>query len=181
MKISTINRTTAATAALLIAVAGALTGCATDTAATAAAADSLTITDAWVKTADSGMSAGFGILENTGTTDILIESASTPASGVVELHETVMGDDGAMVMQAKEGGFTIPAGARLELAPGGNHIMLMGLAAPIVVGDDVTFTLTLSDGSVFTFTAPAKDFTGANENYVGDGDMDMDMNMDSDN
>ena len=90
-----------------------------------------------------------------------------------------MSDDGAMVMQPKEGGFTIPAGATFELAPGGNHIMLMSLAAPIVAGDDVTFTLILGDGSVFTFTAPAKDFTGANEEYVGDGDMDMDMGDDS--
>ena len=197
MRISTINRTTATprtatsnrtaavAAALLIAVTGALTGCATDTTpaeTTSTAADSLTITDAWVKTADEGMSAAFGTLENTGETDIVIESGATPASGMVELHETVMGDDGAMVMQAKEGGFTIPAGGSFELAPGGNHIMLMGLGAPIVAGDDVTFTLTLSDGSAFTFTAPAKDFTGANENYVGDGDMDMDMgdDMDSD-
>ena len=91
---------------------------------------------------------------------------------MVELHETVANDSGEMVMQPKEGGFVIPAGGTLTLEPGANHIMLMGLAKPIVAGDEVSFTLTFADGSTYTFTAPAKDFTGANENYVG-GDMDM--------
>jgi periplasmic copper chaperone A len=91
------------------------------------------------------------------------------------LHETVENASGSMVMQEKKGGFTIPAKGSLELAPGGNHLMLMDLTGPIKAGDDVTFTLTMKDGSTYEFTAPAKDYTGANENYEG-GDMEgMDM------
>lgn len=91
---------------------------------------------------------------------------------MIELHETVESDTGEMVMQPKEGGFVIPAGGTFDLAPGGNHIMLMGVTAPLTAGQEATFVLTLSDGSTFEFTAPVKDYEGANETYVGDG-MDM--------
>ena len=86
-----------------------------------------------------------------------------------------MVDDGSgsMVMQEKDGGFIVPAGGSLTLEPGGYHFMLMGLTAPLVAGDEATFTVTFEDGSTMEFTAPVKDFTGADENYNGGG-MDMD-------
>jgi len=167
-----------AAATLLIA-----TGCASaEPAAPSAVAkesESLSISDSWVKAADEGMSAAFGLLENNGPTDITVVSATTPASSMIELHETVENDAGEMMMQAKDGGFVIPSGGSYELAPGGNHIMLMGLTAPLKAGDESTFTLTLSDGSVFEFTAPAKDYSGANETYEGDADMEMDMDAET--
>ncbi len=163
----------AATAALLLALTGcAGTATAEPSATTASEADSITVEDAWVKTAEEGMSAAFGTIENTGDTDVVIVGASTAASPMIELHETVEDDSGAMVMRQKEGGFVIPAGDHLHLEPGGNHIMLMGLADPIVAGDEVTFTLEFEDGSTLEFTAPGKDYEGANETYEGDMDMD---------
>lgn len=158
-----------------LALALALVGCATaapEVAPEVALADSLSIDDAWVKSAEEGMSAAFGVLVNDGDDDLTVVSAASAASPMIELHETVANDSGEMVMQQKEGGFVVPAGGSLDLMPGGNHIMLMGLTAPLLAGDEVTFVLTLSDGSTFTFTAPAKDYEGANETYVGD-DMDM--------
>ncbi|KFF59699.1 hypothetical protein JF66_09605 [Cryobacterium sp. MLB-32] len=163
---------------LVIAVAALLTlsGCAitADTAVetTAPAADSLNITDPWVKAAESGMSAGFGTIENSGDTDITIVSATTEAASMVQLHETVTNASGATVMQQKEGGFVVPAGGTFELAPGSNHLMMMDLTAPLMAGDEVPFTLTLSDGSTYEFTAPAKDYAGANETYEGNMKMD---------
>ncbi len=160
----------------------ALTGCAgaatgpsdgtTTTATQAPAAEALSVSDAWVKAADTGMSAAFGTLENSGTTDLTVVSAESEAATMLELHETVANDSGDMVMQQKEAGFVVPAGGSLELAPGGNHIMLMALTAPIKAGDEVTLTLTLSDGSTVDFTAAAKDFSGANETYTDDMKMD---------
>ena len=140
------------------------------------ASDSVVMTDAWVKSAEEGMSAAFGELQNTGDQDVTIVSATSEASTMLELHETVANDAGELIMRPKEGGFVIPAGGTLSLAPGGNHIMLMDLVSPLTAGAEATFTLTFSDGSVFTFTAPVKDYSGANENYEG-GDMDMDMDM----
>jgi copper(I)-binding protein len=99
-------------------------------------------------------------------------SAQTTASPMTELHEVATGTDGAMVMRPKEGGFLLEPGAPHALAPGGDHIMIMGLAAPVRAGDSVEVTLTLDDGSTTTFTALAKDTTAGEENYEG-GDMHM--------
>lgn len=159
---------------LLVAAALGLAGCASGSTSTPATteADSVTTTDAWVKAADSGMSAAFGVLENSGETDATIVSVSSDASSMMELHEVVDDGSGSMVMQEKDGGFVVPAGGSLTLEPGGYHFMLMDLTAPLVAGEEATFTVTFDDGSTMEFVAPVKDFTGANENYNG-GDMDM--------
>lgn len=177
MKTTTLTGRLAVGAAVLVL---ALTGCAgadagpaaTVPATQAPAAEALRVTDAWVKAADTGMSAAFGTLENSGTTDLTVVSAESAAATMLQLHETVANDAGDMVMQQKDTGFVVPAGGSLELAPGGNHIMLMALTGPIKAGDEVTVTLTLSDGSTADFTAPAKDYSGANETYTGDMKMD---------
>lgn len=151
----------------------ALTGCAGTSAPaesdSASAGDAVTIEDAWVKSAEEGMSAAFGTLTNTGADDVTVVSAETAASSMVELHETVENEAGEMVMREIEGGFVIPAGGTLVLEPGASHIMLMDLAAPLQAGAEVTVTLTFSDDSTYEFTAPVKDYSGANENYE-DGD-----------
>lgn len=151
----------------------ALTGCAGTSAPaeseSAPAGDSVTIEDAWVKSAEEGMSAAFGTLTNTGADDVTVVSAETAASSMVELHETVENEAGEMVMREIEGGFVIPAGGTLVLEPGASHIMLMDLASPLQAGAEVTVTLTFSDDSTYEFTAPVKDYSGANENYE-DGD-----------
>ncbi|MEP7762826.1 copper chaperone PCu(A)C [Sanguibacter sp. 25GB23B1] len=180
--------------ALAAAVLLALTGCAgSDTASdqpttspttassadsSSTAAESVTIEDAWVKAAESGMSAAFGDLTNSGTQDVTVTSVTTSASTMVELHETVEDESGEMVMREKDGGFTIPAGGEMLLEPGGNHIMLMDLVEPLVPGAEVTLTLTFSDESTVELTAPVKDYSGANESYeegetdIGETDMD---------
>lgn len=170
--------TTARLGALLAATVLALAGCAaaTPTPSAAPAGEVVSVTDAWVKSAESGMSAAFGTLTNESDADVTVVSAESPASPMLELHETVENDAGEMVMQQKEGGFVIPAGGSITLEPGGNHIMLMDLVAPLAAGEQATFTLTFSDGSTAEFSAPVKDYSGANETYEG-GDMDMDMDM----
>lgn len=180
--------TTTRLSVLLAAAALTLTGCASTTPAansdTAAqdttASDAVSIGDAWVKSAESGMSAAFGELSNDSDADVTVVSATTEASTMLELHETVENENGEMVMREIEGGFVIPAGEALSLAPGGDHIMLMDLTGPLAAGDEATFTLTFSDDSTYEFTAPVKDYAGANENYEGGDDMDMDMGDDMD-
>lgn len=168
-----MNTTTTKPLSRLLAVAAvsllALTGCAAETAPAdteaAPAGDVVRIDDAWVKSADEGMSAAFGMLVNSGDADATVVSVTSDASSMLELHETVENEAGEMVMREIEGGFTIPAGGKLALEPGANHIMLMDLAAPLKAGDEATFTLTFSDDSTYEFTAPVKDYSGANENY----------------
>lgn len=175
-------RTTSRVAVLAAAAIIALTGCATGAPASesqATAAETVSVHNAWVKAADDGMSAAFAELENAGSEDVTVSAVTSAASSDLQLHETVENEAGEMTMREKDGGFVIPAGESLTLEPGGNHIMLMDLAKPIKAGDELSFTLTFSDGSTTEFTAPAKDYSGANESYEGD-DMEMDMEMGSD-
>jgi copper(I)-binding protein len=133
----------------------------------AAPAPAVTVTDPWVKTAESGMTAVFGTFSTTGPVPVTVLSAQTSASPRTELHEVVTGADGAMVMRPKNDGFVVEPGAPHVLAPGGDHIMIMDLASPIRPGDQVDVTLTLADGSTIPFTALAKETGGGEENYEG--------------
>ncbi|AUS78903.1 copper chaperone PCu(A)C [Actinoalloteichus sp. AHMU CJ021] len=175
------SRKTASLVSLTAATAFALAACAStdeeEPAEAAPAADVIRMDDAWVKAAEEGMSAAFGELANSGDEDVTVVSVTTPASTVLELHETVENEAGAMVMREVEGGFVVPASGSLSLEPGGDHIMLMDLTGPLDAGEDVTFTLTFSDDSTFEFSAPVKEYSGANESYEG-GDSEHDMDMD---
>ena len=164
-------RTVPRLAGLLAVSVLALSGCAadtgTDTAASEAApaGETVTLQDGWVKSADEGMSAAFGTLVNDGDQDVTVVSAESPASSMLELHETVENEAGEMIMREIEGGFVIPAGGSIALEPGADHLMLMDLTAPLQAGDTVSVTLTFSDDSTYEFDAPVKDYSGANENY----------------
>ncbi|HEX2315898.1 MAG TPA: copper chaperone PCu(A)C [Thermomonospora sp.] len=164
------------TAAAVLAVAP-LSACGSGSSADEAAASPapgitrprtvLSITDPWVKAADSGMSAAFGTLVNTTDKPVTVVSATSSASPVIELHE-VVSQDGKAVMRPKKGGFVIPARGSHRLTPGGDHIMLMDVKQKMEPGGQVSFTLRLGDGSTYTFTAVVKHFTGAKETYDPD-------------
>lgn len=139
----------------------------------AVTAPAVTVSDPWVKTAESGMTAVFGTFSTTGSAPVTVLSAQTSASPRTELHEVVTGEDGAMTMRPRNDGFVIEPGTPRVLAPGGDHIMIMDLAAPIGPGDQVEVTLTLSDGSTIPFTALAKETSGGEESYDGSGETDM--------
>jgi copper(I)-binding protein len=187
-----IRRMAVTSAALLL--AGGLSACASTSSTDAGAPAPSTspssstptgcpvlITDQWVKAADSGMTAGFAHLGNPTDQDLTITAASSPSATAMELHE-VVDKDGEMMMQPVDGGFTVPAGGHLHLEPGGYHLMFMGLPEPIDAGEEVEITLTCADGSTTSFTAPAKPFTGAEEEYAGEGmdGMDHSGEMDHD-
>lgn len=137
------------------------------TTGTTIEAAALTMTDPWVKAARSGMTGAFGTLVNDGEEDIVVTGATSDAAGMMELHETVTGDDGSMVMRPKEGGFTVPAGGEHLLEPGGDHLMMMEITEPLRPGDTVIITIALEDGSTTEIDATVKPFSGADEEYQG--------------
>jgi periplasmic copper chaperone A len=167
-----IRRRLVAPAAAILSM-GLVTACASDdTAADAADTTSaavracpLTMTDPWVKAQDKDMTGAFGVFSNPSGANITITEASSPSAGMVEIHE-VVDRDGAMVMQPKEGGLLVPAGGSAELKPGGDHLMLMKLPAPIEAGDEVAITVVCDSGGTVTWTSVAKPFEGGAESYV---------------
>jgi copper(I)-binding protein len=69
----------------------------------------------------------------------------TVAAERVEVHNMSM-DGGVMTMRPVEGGLEIPAGGAVELKPGGLHLMLIGLKAPLTEGGSVPLTLVFDNG-----------------------------------
>lgn len=181
MKTSTVNMSLRVVAAITMAAATTISLSACDPAspaspdspratssralATPTTTPEVTLTDAWIKAANSGMTAIFGTLTNTSDHEITITAAVTDISMMVELHEVVE-KDGQMVMQPKEGGFVIPAGGTHELAPGGDHIMIMDLNRALTPGDSITATLATSDGATIPVTAQVRSFDGGGETYA---------------
>ena len=132
-------------------------------------AASVAFSDQWASASDMGMAAVFGTLSNTGHHAAHIVSGTSPSAGRVELHEVVPDGSGAKAMQPKAGGFAIPAGGSHELTPGGDHLMLMDLTAPLQPGADVSVTVVFDDGSTLPITAQVRDFAGGNEEYRPSG------------
>lgn len=158
--------------ALVAVIAASAVGCTTsdDTETVEVYTPELAISDPWVKAVDDGMTGVFGEFANETDQEVHIVGASTDAAAMVELHETVDGDDGSMMMQEVDGGFTVAPGETLTLEPGGLHLMLMGVTEAIEPGDEIAVTLEFAGGATEEFTATAKEYSGANEEYTGDGD-----------
>ncbi len=129
-------------------------------------AEALSLDGAWVKAADDGMTAVFGELKNDTDQDINLVEAKYADAKMVQLHETEGDGSGGMSMQEKKGGFTIPAGESLDLEPGGDHIMIMGLKKAIKPGEQISLDLVTADGETIEVTAVAKEYSGAQEDYA---------------
>ncbi|MGE4220985.1 MAG: copper chaperone PCu(A)C [Alphaproteobacteria bacterium] len=84
--------------------------------------------------------AGYFSLKNDGKTDDRLVAASSPAAEKVELHSMTM-TDGVMKMRQVPS-IELHAGKSVTLAPGGLHLMLIGLKAPLKEGTKVPATLT---------------------------------------
>jgi len=104
----------------------------------------------------SGVSAAYMVLLNRGDTPLKVVSASSPAAVEVQIHETVVENDVAK-MQELTAGLDLPAGERVELKPGGLHIMLIDLVKPIAPGEAILVTLTFETGETLTLGVPVYD------------------------
>jgi periplasmic copper chaperone A len=99
-------------------------------------------------------SAVFMVIENRGPTPVAVVAAESPAAATVELHTHRMAD-GMMQMRRIER-IELPAGESVALAPGGLHVMLIGLTEPLAPGMDVPLTLLFDDGTRAEVTAPVR-------------------------
>lgn len=72
----------------------------------------------------------------------VLHTVSADACETIELHRSSMDEDGVMRMAPVPGGqIVVPAGESVVLQPGGLHVMCIGLAQPLVEGQDVPLTL----------------------------------------
>ena len=112
--------------------------------AASAFAQNVTVTDAWARATVQGQKATGAFMKITAKDNAKLVSASSPVAGVVEIHEMKMEKD-VMKMAALPNGLDLPAGKAVELKPGGYHVMLMDLKAPLAKDTSVPMTLTFQD------------------------------------
>jgi copper(I)-binding protein len=117
----------------------------------------ISVSDVWVRQPAEGQtrSAAYGTIVNNGDADVTLVGGSVSIDATVEIHETLMGDDGTMQMQEREDGFVIPAGGTFVLEPGGPHIMMLDID-PTDFVDDIDVTMVFDDGTELTVTAPVR-------------------------
>lgn len=120
------------------------------------AADSVQVEGAFARAVPPGQtnSASFMSLSNQDDADHALAGAESDVSEVAELHTHLM-EDGMMKMRRVEQ-IDLPAGATVNLEPGGLHVMLIGLEKQLTPGKDVEITLVFEDGSRTTLKAPVK-------------------------
>ncbi|MBO9543873.1 copper chaperone PCu(A)C [Caulobacter sp.] len=106
----------------------------------------LTIRQAWSRPAQAGMNGvGFFTVVNAGKTPVTLKSVETPAAGKAEIHQSST-KGGVMSMRRQDNGVVIPAGGQVAFAPGGYHLMLIGLKTAQAQGQKVPVTLVFDNG-----------------------------------
>ena len=118
----------------------------------------LVLDQAWTRATPGGAKVGGGYLtiDNKGATADKLIGGSSPVAGKVEVHEMAM-NNGVMTMRQLKDGLPIAAGKSVKLAPGGYHIMLMELKAPLKKGDKIPVTLKFEKAGDVKLTLDVQD------------------------
>ena len=110
----------------------------------AANAQSVDVKDAWTRATVTGQKATGAFMKLTAKEGAKLVRVSSPAAGITEVHEMKMDGD-VIKMRDVQGGLELPAGKTVELKPGGYHVMLMDLKAPLQKDSTVALTLVFQD------------------------------------
>ena len=120
------------------------------------AAESLVFSNVWSPEAPpvASVMAGYFTVENKGRKEILIEEIRSPQFKSIEIHRTEHKD--GMATMAWQPHVHVPAGKRVELKPGGKHLMMFKPKQAIKHGDTITLHVSLSNNTQQTIHAKVK-------------------------
>ena len=124
---------------------------------TAIASDILSFSEMQIRATAPGMKTSAAYLEitNNGALDDRLIAAQAAIAQRAEIHSMEM-DGEVMRMRAVAGGLLIAAGESVTLAPGGLHIMLMGLTTDLPAGSQHEIMLVFEKAGKVTLIATAK-------------------------
>ena len=126
------------TAAIVSTVLAALV-----TAPAGAQTATVKVEGAWARASVQGQTGTGAFMRLTAQDGARLVRAESPAAGVTEVHEMKMEGD-VMKMRAIPA-LELPAGKTVELKPGGYHVMLLDLKAPLAKDTAVPLTLVFQD------------------------------------
>ncbi len=100
----------------------------------------------WTRPAQAGMNGvGYLTVTNVGAKPVRLVAVESPAAKSVTIHQSSMAN-GVSSMRPVTGGLTIAPGATVAFAPGGYHLMLMGLTSAQALGGKAPLTLVFDGG-----------------------------------
>jgi len=98
------------------------------------------LSDAWARpTKGQAPGAVYLTIDNKGDAADRLTGAFTDHAAMAMVHQNEVVDGVAKMRMAGE--INIPARDRIEMKPGGTHVMLEGLRAPLRTGDDFDLVL----------------------------------------
>lgn len=103
----------------------------------------VTITNGWVRASAPGQTVGAAYMTLTSKAPSTLVYVEASASEATEIHSMSM-DHGVMKMRSLEE-LALEPNKPVKLAPGGYHLMLIDLKAPLKVGEKVKFRLCFKD------------------------------------
>ena len=108
-------------------------------------AGDLAVAEAWARETPPGktMTAAYGRLQNSGDKALVVMGVSAEVAAHSSLHETRIERDRSTMRPVSN--LTIAPGEEVELAPGGMHVMLMKLDAPLVEGESIDICFKLEN------------------------------------
>ena len=102
------------------------------------------ISDAWARETVAGQTAtaAYMTIDNRGTGDdrLVNVEATVPAEAMLHVSES---SGGVSRMREMGAGLALPAGTAVQLKPGGSHVMITGLGAPLRTGEVMKLRLRL--------------------------------------
>jgi periplasmic copper chaperone A len=128
----------------------------------AVSAQSIEVKDAWVRGTVPAQRSTGAFMDITAKQAVRLLSIDSPIAASVELHNMTM-TNGVMKMFPVDG-LDIAAGKTAKLAPGGYHVMMMGLKQQMKTGERVplklTFELPDKQREVLELSVEVRDITG---------------------
>ncbi|HEY4344893.1 MAG TPA: copper chaperone PCu(A)C [Parvibaculum sp.] len=108
---------------------------------------SLEIGHPWARPSTGKTGAAYFTIKNNGAAEDTLTGVEADISAKVQIHDMEM--DGTIMRMRKLDKLALPAGQTVKVAPGGLHVMLIGLKAPLKDGDKFPMRLTFAKaGSV---------------------------------
>lgn len=121
------------------------------------ASSKVEVHDAWVADAPpvAKIRAGYLTIVNNKPHTIIISSFSSPDFTSIEIHRTFK--KGGMVGMEQIDGLRIKSGQKIELVPGGKHLMMFNPKRKFKKGDNIKITIHFANGKTSQFTATVRE------------------------
>jgi periplasmic copper chaperone A len=116
-----------------------------------ARAEDLKIESAWARASVGSNGAAFVTVFNGGAAPDRLVGVASPVAPDVMLHRSF--EEGGMMKMEHVLAVPIDAGQRVEMKPGGMHIMLVNLKRPLKKGDQLPLSLRFERGGAKDVTA----------------------------